>query len=172
MFWINLVKGFIQILHSNITPGEIAFGVSIGLIVGLTPFSLILKLLFYIFLLIFNINRAATFLSIIIFSIIGHFIDPLSDKLGYLLLVKLEFLTPFWTTLYNTPLIPYTRFNNTLVLGSFVVSIIFFIPVYISTKKLVILYRTNIAKKVENTKIMKLFKLSAIYSIYDRYRPK
>ena len=111
----------------------------------------------------------SAFLSILIFSIIGLLTDLLAHQIGYALLVKTAALTGIWSTLYNIPIVPFTRFYNTIVLGNFIIALILILPVFFATKKFVVYYREHLAKKIENWKIMKVFKLSGFYKLYSGY---
>jgi uncharacterized protein (TIGR03546 family) len=66
------------------------------------------------------------------------------------------------------PVIPFTKFYNTVVLGSLVISIILFIPCYIFSKKFIVFYRANYKDKVAKWKIMKLFKLTSVANMADK----
>jgi len=121
-------------------------------------------------IVLLNVNMGAAFFSVLIFTIIGLLTDPLADKIGFILLAKTPALTGLWTSLYNTPLIPFTKFNNTIVLGSLMLNIIFIFPLFIFTRKFVVYYRKNLAQKVEKWKIMKLFKLSGVFNVYSNYQ--
>jgi uncharacterized protein (TIGR03546 family) len=46
-------------------------------------------------------------------------LDALIDAVGTALL-RQDSLRDVWTSLYNMPVVPWTRFNNSMVLGSFV----------------------------------------------------
>ena len=54
-----------------------------------------------------------------LFVPLGFLLDPVFDRIGAGLLGAPS-LRPLWTSWYNTPLVPYTNFNNTVVLGSVV----------------------------------------------------
>jgi uncharacterized protein (TIGR03546 family) len=170
MFWINIVKKFIGLFHSNINPDEIAAGFALGSIIGFTPFFALHNLFVFFLIIIFNVNIGAAMFGAFIFSMVGVFTDPIAHQIGYLLLVKAEALTPFWTQLYNMPIVPFTRFNNTVVLGSLIISIILFIPVWLMFKKLIILYRTKWKDKVDKWKIMQLMKSTSIYDYYTKFK--
>jgi uncharacterized protein (TIGR03546 family) len=169
MFWLKIFKSLVKVLHSEISPNQIAGGVALGSIIGLTPFNALHNIVILILIFILKVNIGAAFLSIALFGLVGLFTDPLAHQIGYFLLVKTTSLTSFWTHLYNMPIVPFTRFNNTVVLGSLVISIIFLIPVFLLSKKGIVAYRTHLRAKVENFKIVKLIKLSSFYSIYDKF---
>ena len=104
------------------------------------------------------------------FSAVSYFLDPLANRVGYMLLVDARSLTPFWTWLYNQPLLPFTRFYNTLVMGSLVVGIILFIPLFIAVTRFIVYYRANLKQRVEAMQVIKLFKLSSIFQLYSKYK--
>lgn len=168
MLWIKILKKLLKLLHSNIDPAEIAGGFALGSIIGLTPLFALHNLLVFIGIILLNVNIASAFFGIMLFSIIGVFTDPVSHHIGYLLLVKAELLTPFWTTLYNMPIVPFTRFNNTVVLGSLVISLLVCIPLHIATKKFIVFYREKLAQKAQKWKIITILKSTGIYKLYTR----
>ena len=169
MFWLKLIKKFVKILQSNVSPLQIAGGIALGAVIGLTPSFTVLDLTVFLVILLLNVNISSALFGIIVFEIIGYFIDPLAHQIGRYLLVTSELLTPFWTKLYNMPIVPFTRFNNTIMLGSLVISLILFIPIVLGMRKFIILYRTKLSKRTEQWKVMKAFKLSKIYNIYKKF---
>lgn len=166
----KIVKSIIQFLHSNISPIEIALGFAFGMFLGLIPTFTLINAFVFILVVIINVNFSAVMISAVMFKIIGYFIDPVAHRIGYYLLVKTRFLENFWTTLYNMPIIPFTRFYNTVVLGNFVISIILFIPIIIIVKNFIIFYRKNLAHKVEQLKIVKIIKLTSFYNWYNKFK--
>ena len=170
MIWFKFIKSMIRVLSSNVSPKQISGAVVLGLFIGLNPYFTLHSLVFLVLIYFLQVHVATAFLSIAIWKIIGYLVDPLSHTIGYWLLVKIDSLNPFWTNLYNTSIIPFTKFYNTVVLGSFVISLILTIPVFIFCQKFIVFYRANVRNKVENLKIVKLFKLSNIYKIYSRFK--
>ncbi|MHB9154816.1 MAG: TIGR03546 family protein [Endomicrobiales bacterium] len=170
MFWLKIFKGLIKVLHSEISPNEIAGGVSLGAIIGLTPFNTLHNYFIFLLILVLKVNIGAAMLSMALFGLAGYFLDPLAQQTGYFLLVKSGALTGVWTTLYNLPIVPFTRFNNTVVLGSLVISLVLFVPVFILTVRLIVLYRARWRAKVEKWGIVKWLKLSPFYNLYDKYK--
>lgn len=170
MFWIKILKSLIKTLHSDVSPNQVAGGIALGSIIGLTPFNALHNYLVFFLILILQVNIGAAFLAIALFGLAGLALDPVADRIGYLLLVKADGLTGLWTYLYNLPLVPFTRFNNTVVLGSLVLSLVLLVPVYFLSKRMIVYYREHWRSTVEQWKIVKLFKLTSIYGIYDKYR--
>ncbi|MCX5781816.1 MAG: TIGR03546 family protein [Elusimicrobia bacterium] len=170
MFFYKIIKSIIGILHSQISPNEIAFGAALGAFIGLSPYMTLHNLIIFLLIFLLKVNVGSAFLSVGVFAVIGRIFDPLSDAIGYVLLVNINSLTPFWTKLYNMPLVPFTKFYNTIVLGSFVIAVLLFVPIFYFSKWFINYYRLSLQAKIQNWKIMKIFKLSSIFNMYDKYQ--
>lgn len=169
MFWIKLIKKLFKALNADASPSEIAGGVVLGAIIGLTPVFALHNLLVFILIIILRVNISAAVFSTVLFGIIGLGVDPLAHIIGEKLLLA-PGLNNLWTALYNMPVAPLTRFNNTVVLGSLIISLILLIPIFIFSKKFVVVYREKLQEKIQKFKIVKLLKASRIYKIYTRFK--
>jgi uncharacterized protein (TIGR03546 family) len=170
MFWLKLVRDFIAILREGQTPAQVAGGFALGSILGFSPMLTLQGGLVWVILLVLDVNLAAAFVALTVCSLVAFIVDPLFHWLGYLLLVRVEALQGAWTAMYNAPIAPLTRFNNTVVMGSFVFALAAFLPVYLCMKRLVVAYRTHIGAKVEQWKIFKTIKRSSLVQWYFRIR--
>lgn len=169
MFFMKLISKLIKALRSNASPPQIAWGFALGMILGLTPLMNLHNFFILFLITILNVNLSAVILGFLVFSGFAYLLDPLFHNLGYYLLVDISFLQGLWETLYNTPVIALSRFNNTVVMGSFVVSLILLLPVYYFMKWFVVYYRENLEPKVQKMKIVILIKGSKIYQLYERF---
>ena len=79
------------------------------------------------------------------------------DMAGWEVL-HIEALQPFFTTLYNMPFVPLTKFNNTLVAGGLAAGIVLWLPVFLLVCGLVPLYRNSLAPKIRDSKLVKSIK--------------
>jgi uncharacterized protein (TIGR03546 family) len=170
MLWLKILKDFIQILRSGQTPAQIAGGFALGAIVGLMPIFTLQGVFLWLVIFILNVNLTAVFLSLMLFTLISFVFDPAIHALGYFLLVDIPSLRGFWTSLYNAPIAPLSRFNNTVALGSFVAGAILFLPIYLGMKRFVVAYRTHIGASVEKWKIYQIISKSAVVRWYDNIR--
>jgi uncharacterized protein (TIGR03546 family) len=170
MFWLQIIKGFIQVLRSGQTPRQIAGGFALGAVVGLMPFFTLQGLVLWLVILVLDVNLSATLLAATLFALIAYIIDPLFHALGYFLLVDSSSLHAFWTSLYNAPIAPLTRFNNTVVLGSLVAGLLFFVPIYLAMQRFVLAYRTRLHTRVEKLKIYQVLSKSMLVKWYDRIK--
>ncbi len=170
MFLLNSIVRLIKVLQSKGEPHNIAMGFALGSIIGLTPARALHNLLVFILIFIGNVSIPAALFAVFLFSCFAHLLDPLFHSLGYFLLVEIDFLQPVWTYLYNIPIAPLTRFYNTVVLGSLVVSLVTFFPVYWGFKHVVRLYRGKIADKVNRFKIMQIIKANKLFQTYQKIK--
>lgn len=170
MFFFNLISKVLKVLRSNQSPGQIASGFVLGMLLGITPFWSLMNFLLLFVVVLVNVNLTAVILAYMIFSAVVYLADPLFHSLGFWLLVDVAFLKPLWTSLYNAPVIPYTRFNNTVYLGSFLVGLVLVAPVYLGIKKFVINYREKYHSRIEQWKWIKLLKTSKLYQWYERLK--
>lgn len=116
-------------LWTNDSPRQIACGIALGVVLGLTPKGNLLAVLVATLLLALRVNPQAGMLSALLVSFVTPWCDPLADVIGQSLLASPR-LHPLWTRLYNIPLVPWSGFNNTLVLGSFTLGWLLFYPTY------------------------------------------
>jgi uncharacterized protein (TIGR03546 family) len=170
MFWLKLISNFIKILREGQTPAQVAGGFALGSILGLSPMLTLQGLLVWLVILVLDVNLSAATLSLLVFSLIAFIFDPVFHHLGYFLLVNVESLKGVWTTIYNAPIAPLTRFNNTVVIGSFVCAVILFPLVYFGMKKFVVAYRTTVGARIEKMKIYQVVSKSWVVQTYQRIR--
>jgi uncharacterized protein (TIGR03546 family) len=166
---IQQVISLIRLIHSETDPRQISLGFALGMIPGLTPFRSLHNILVLLVLLFFRANVGAAMLSWAAFTVLAFALDPLFHRLGLFLLRDVGSLQGLWTALYNAPLIPYTRFNNSVLMGSLVFSLLAFFPVYWGGKRLVVKYRETVKERLDRLKIVQIFKASDVYKWYIRY---
>ena len=128
--------GLIRLLNSETETPQIVAGVTCGFILGMTPTLSLQSLLIFICLFFFRIQLGTALISAFFFSFIAYILDPLFHTIGENILNANVFKDIF-IILYNMPIIPYTRFNNTIVMGSGVVSITLSPLIFFISKKLI-----------------------------------
>lgn len=170
MIWLKILKDLIAILREGQTPKQIAWGFALGVLVGLSPTFTLQGILIWLIILFIDVNLAAAVLSFTLFSLFAYIFDPLFHSLGFWILTQIDPLYGTYTTIYNMPLAPFTKFNNTVVMGSFVVALILMLPVYFGMKHLIIKYREKIYSKLKNKKWFKVVKNSLIVRYYEKVR--
>lgn len=168
MIALKLLLKFIRILNKEASPKAIAGGLALGMIIGFTPKGSLHNVVVLALILMLNVNAASAFFAAAACALVAYLADPLFNKIGYALLTAGP-LQGLWTTLYNTPLVPWTRFNNTLVLGSLAFALAFFWPCYFLCAAGVRQYRTQVLTVVQKWKIVQALKASKLVSLYNDY---
>ena len=121
-----------QTLLGEDSSRRLAMGVAFGAVIGLMPKDSLLVWVFGVILMITTANLFCALGSTFFFSWVGYFLDPFTHKLGGLVLTA-DSLESTWAWLYELPLMPWTRFNNTVVMGSLILGLIVAIPVYLAS---------------------------------------
>jgi len=167
---LKLIQSIIKTLHSDGTPGQVAAGIAIGSVLGLTPLLNFHNLFIFSLVVLLNVSFGGAMLGWALFVPVGFLLDPLFHNIG-LELLQAPALRPLWTTLTNTPLVPYTDFNNTIVLGSFVAWLVLAVPIFFAARYGVARYRATIGERVRRSRFYKAITASQAYNLYRMFRP-
>ncbi len=133
-FFAELWQAFLASVKGFDSPKQLALGVSIGLVFGLLPKDSLLPYVIAVIGLLTNANLLTLILSGIFFSWIGPVADPLTHQIGGWLLT-FDPLESVWAWLYQIPLMPWTRFENTVVMGNLVLGLLSSVPIYALSKQ-------------------------------------
>ncbi len=164
---IKFILKFLKILGKEATPKGIAGGVMLGSFLGLAPVFCGHNLIVIALVFLVNVNISSAILGWGLFRFIRLFIDPLSDALGYTVLTA-DSLAGFWTTLYNTAPFATSGFNNTIVMGGLIISLVLALPIFFGMKRFVPYYREHLMERVNNWKIVRVLRMSKLYTWYKR----
>jgi uncharacterized protein (TIGR03546 family) len=167
---LKLLQSIIKTLHSEGTPGQVAAGIALGSALGLTPLMNLHNLGIFALIVILNVSFGGGMLGWALFVPLGFLLDPLFHRIGLSLLQQAS-LRPLWTDLYNTPLVPYTNFNNSVVLGSVVTWLVLLVPIFFAARYGVARYRATIGERVRQSKFYRAVTASQVYNWYRMFRP-
>src|ERR671916_540179 len=167
---LKLIQSIIKTLHSEGTPGQVAAGIAIGSVLGLTPILNLHNLVIFSLVVLLNVSFGGAMLGWALFVPVGFLLDPLFHAIG-LELLQAQSLRSLWTTLTNTPVMPYTNFNNTVVLGSFVGWVVLAVPIFFAARFGVARYRATIGARVKQSRFYKAVTASQVYNWYRMFRP-
>jgi uncharacterized protein (TIGR03546 family) len=109
---------------------------------------------------------SAFLLGLVVFTGVAYLLDPLFHQIG-LAVLTVPALADLWTALYQFVWWRLEHFNNSIVMGSLVFSLAFFIPVFLLSNLLIRRYRQQILAWVQKTKIMQMLKASKLYHTYQ-----
>ncbi|MFA7567741.1 MAG: TIGR03546 family protein [Alkalispirochaeta sp.] len=153
---ITWIARIIAALNANRRPGEIAAAVATGVLLALMPAGNLLWIGIFTATLFLKLNFGMELLVIAILKGIVPLADPALHSLGAAVLTN-ERLYPLFTALYNVPIVPFTRFNNTVVAGGFVAGVVLWIPLFFLSRLLVVVYRKKVHPRIANSKLVKAF---------------
>jgi uncharacterized protein (TIGR03546 family) len=143
-------------------------GMTCGFILGMTPSLSLHSLIIFLILFFFRIQIGAALVTAFFFKFVAFILDPAFHAVGSKML-ELPSLQGFYTTLYNMPLIPFTRFNNSIVMGSAVITFILSPFVFIMSRIFIVKYRATVVARFKETKLWKAIEATKFYQWYYKY---
>lgn len=170
MILLKLLQSLISTLNSEGTPRQIAAGLALGAAFGLTPLVNLHNLVVLALAMVLNVSIGGVLLGWTLFTPLGFALDPVFDRIGSALL-HAPALQGFWTSLFNTPGVPLTNFNNTVVLGSFVGWLVLWLPIFLLARWLVVRYRVSIYERLKRMRFFQAITASKLYSTYRMLWP-
>ncbi|MNJ96877.1 hypothetical protein D3C87_146110 [compost metagenome] len=159
---------FFKLLNSDNGTNQLAYGMALGLILGFAPFFSIQTILVFALIFIFRVQIGAAFMSAFFFKFVAYLFDQPAHYLGKAVLEN-ESLRPLFVTMYNVPFVPMTRFNNTIAMGSMIVSLILFPFAVVAFKIMILKYRATVVARFKGTKAWKAFTATRFYNWYCKY---
>ncbi len=165
---LKQVFAFFKMLNSETGTNQLAWGLAFGFVLGFSPFLSLQTFLVLFLAFFFRIQLGAATLSAFFFKFIAYLIDPISDHLGRAVL-EAPSLRQLFVSMYNMPLIPLTRFNNSIVMGSGILGFILVIPAYFVFKMLIVKYRSTVVARFKNSKFWKMWMGTTFYKWYTSY---
>ena len=163
---MRLLLKLIKVLNSETDPGQISLGLCFGLIAGLTPLVSPHNILVLFLVMVIRANLSAFIFSTLMFSGVAWVFDPALSRLG-LALLEAPALEGLWTALYNITIFRMDNFNNSIVMGSIVVSLVLFVPCFIAFNKLIFAYRERVLARLRKLKLVQALKASRLWQAYD-----
>lgn len=153
---IRTIAKLLALLNSNNRAGEIGAAIALGLWLALVPAASLIFVALALVAFLAKVNLGMTIVSFLVFRLVAPALDPTLDSVGYWVLT-LPSLGDFYASVYALPVVPFTRFNDTLVAGGLVSGAVLFVPVTLVSGLFVRLYRKHIHARIANSKLVKAF---------------
>jgi uncharacterized protein (TIGR03546 family) len=163
---LKTIAKFLKILNSDAALGQISLGFAFAMIAGFTPLMSLHNLIVLLLVLVLRVNLSSFLLGLALFSALAFALDPLFHRIGLAVLTA-PALEGLWTTLYNSTLWRLERFNNSIVMGSLIVSLALFVPFIVIGNLLVQKYREYLLQWVLRSRVMQAFRASKLYGYYQ-----
>lgn len=165
---LKQIFAFFKLLNSDTGTNQLAAGLSLGLVLGFSPFLSLQTAVALVILFFFRVQIGAAFLSAFFFKFTAFLLDPLCDRIGRAVLEN-ESLRPLFVSLYNAPLVPMTRFNNSIVMGSGIIGFALAIPAFFIFHALIRKYRQTVVARFQSSKLWKAWSATTLYKWYTSY---
>lgn len=153
---IKAIAKALVALNSNARKEQDAAGFACGVLLALVPAGNLLWFALFVLSFFFKINYGMLIGAMGLAKLLGFAFVPALDAAGWALL-NMQALRPTYTILYNMPIAPLTRFNNTLVAGGLVVGLALWLPLFFGMRAFVSFYRSRLAPKIAESKAYKAF---------------
>ncbi len=163
---LKYIAKLLKAMASEASPGQLAGGFILGMIIGLTPVGSFHNLIVLLLIIILKVNFGMALLSFLVFSGVAYLADPLFHALGTSLLESAS-LQNLWTAMYNNEWVAVTHFYNTVVLGSLVAALVLCIPAYPLVVFVVKEYREHILARMNKWKVVQALKGTKLWSVYQ-----
>lgn len=163
---LTLLAKLLNILNSDARPIQIALAIALAMLAGLNSLFSLIGVFTLITLFLVRANLSTYFALTALFSLLSIAVAPMLSGVGESVLTA-QALLPLFTELYNQDWFRLFGFNNTLVMGSALVSLILFVPVLLACKVLVVKYREALMAFVNKFKVVQTLKASKFYQIYE-----
>ena len=158
---LKSVSKFLKAVSSNTNPNEIAHAFACGILLGFMPKNnLLWYILFFLFFFL-RIQRSVLTLTLIISTLVAPLMDPLFNIIGEWILTR-PFLISFYQWLLNIPFVSFTKFNNTILMGSFVSGVILYLPCFGLSRLFIYLWRRFCAQWFNKLKLVQVIKKLSI----------
>ena len=129
LWFVRPLRYLVAAVRDNDSPRQLACGIGLGMVIGLVPKDNLTAVLLGAILLASRTNLAAAALSAFCFSWVGGLADPLTHRVGYWILTQ-PALQRIGATVFDLPVLPWTKLNNTVVAGSLALGLVLLYPIY------------------------------------------
>ena len=163
---LTIIAKIFKIMNSETEPFQISLSLCFAMIAGFTPLWTLHNLVILLLVLVLRVNLTTFIMGWIGFSGIAYLLDSLFHAIGFTVLTNTT-LQGIWTSLYNATLWRLTNFNNSIVMGSLVVSLGLCVPLFLLSHLIVVKYREHILSYVIKLPLVKAFKTSEFYNTYQ-----
>lgn len=161
---LDAIFRLLKALNSDVSPWAIAFGLTLGMVVGYTPTLAWHNLIIVLLICVLRVNFSSAIAGIILGAALAWPLSAPAISLGESLLTN-PGLQDFWTSLFNVPLMLVFGLNHTHMLGSLVVAIVALLPLTFIVKVLVERYRQHVMVWLNKLKVVQALKASKFWGL-------
>lgn len=164
----KVLRNILVALQGGGDPRHAAAGFALGAALGLVPKGNLMAAAFLVLFFFFRVDKPVALASALLFTPLGYLADGAAHALG-LALLSAGALKPLWTFLYGLPVVPLTKFNNTVVLGNLVIGLALFVPLYLGSLRFVHFYRERWKPVVDQWRVVRWVKGLYFWRVYEEW---
>lgn len=135
----------IELLSQHRTPGAIAGGMAFGTMLGLMPKDSLVAVCILLLIAILPINQLLACVATLGLTLVESLTWSVTDRIGFLTL-NLDIVSSLIGSLYQFPLAPWLRLENTVVMGSLILGVATWMPCFLLTYRI----STRIQQSISN----------------------
>ncbi len=135
------------------SPGQLAAGLTFGMMIGFIPKDSLIVYSLLGVLLVIRANLIAASIAGLVSAGLAGLLTPVFHTVG-LYLLESNTLKPLWQQISELPLVGWTRFNNSLVMGSFVIGLFSAVPVFHVSKRWFAAYGSASYRRFRNSSLI------------------
>jgi len=120
----------LAVLSQHRNPSQIAWGVAIGIVLGLIPKDNLIALLLVVLLACLRVNQLVACTTALGLSLLGGWFTPITAFVGTSILNQ-SLIANGIAVLYRVPILPWTCLDNSLVAGGIGVGTVMLFPSYV-----------------------------------------
>lgn len=130
LWTFKLIRSVRKAIAGRKHPGQLAWGVAFGALLGMIPHGNLLAIALLLFVLMLQVNHAMVALVGIAVTFGAPRLDPTFDALGRWVFAQPQ-VADRLSLAWQYPLVPWTDLNNTIVMGSLLIGLIAVGPLYL-----------------------------------------
>jgi len=165
---IRAIIKLLRVLNSEAAPAQIGLALAFALIPGLTPLWSLHNLAVLLLVLVLRVNLSAFLLGTVFFSGLAYLLDPFFHRVGLAVLTAPS-IEGVLTALYNSTLWRIERFNNSIVMGSLLVSLALFVPTVLALNWAIRQYRARVLARVKRLRVVQALTATKFAQMYRSY---
>jgi uncharacterized protein (TIGR03546 family) len=164
-----IVFGILDWLQLDTSDLRLSLAICLGFLLGITPWFTLHGMVLLALLLILRLNPIATLVAFGISAAVSWPFDESFHRLG-LALLTIPGWHRMWSGLYHAPLIPYTRFNNSVVMGRLLIALLLVGPLYAVVRRVLSRCRSRLIDRIQRTAAWEFWATTRIFRHYASYQ--
>ena len=137
------------------TPTRMSYGLALGVLLGLVPKGNLLAIVLGFCVAATRVNLGVVACAAVAVTFASSSLDSTFDQVGVYVLGQPSLRT-FWEAVYDTPMMPWTNFNNSIVMGSFICGLLLIWPVHRVSRPVFQKYAESVSKYIRDWRITKI----------------